>query len=93
MMHTHDPIHLDAFVRMLALPDPGDLPKRAYTVRCEGDPNRRSTRLPGILMGWLQRRHLAVDPEEPIASTTRTFRRRVRPVNPGLRVVRLTATA
>lgn len=92
MMHTHDPVHLEAFARMLARPDPGDLPRRAHVTRCEGDPNRRATRLPGILMGWLQRRHLAVDIEEPFASATRTFKRRVRPVNPGLRVVRLTAT-
>ena len=92
MMHTHDPVRLEAFARMLALSDPSDLPRRGYVIRCEGDPDRRSTRLPGILMGWLQRRHLAVDIEEPFASATRTFKRRARPANPGLRVVRLTAT-
>jgi hypothetical protein len=88
MMHTHDPVHLDAFTRMLACPDPSDLPRRAYVIRCEGDPDRRTTRLPGILMGWLQRRHLAVDIEEPFASATVAFKRRVRPANPGLRMVR-----
>ena len=48
--------------------------------------------LPGILMGWLQRRHLEVDVEEPLAAPQRTWRRRVRLPNPGLRVLRPTGT-
>ena len=93
MMQTFDPTCLEAFARLLARPDPTDLPKRAHVYRCAGDPNRRATRLPGILMGWLQRRHLEVDIEDPIAAaTTRTWKRRGRPANPGLRVLRPTGT-
>src|SRR5580693_6688664 len=65
MMQVFDPVCLDAFVRLLARPDPTDLPRRTHTYRCEGDPDRRATRLPGFLMGWLQRRHLEIDIEEP----------------------------
>lgn len=92
MMQTFDPACLDAFARMLARPDPADLPRRAHVYRCEGDPNRRTTRLPGILMGWLQRRHLEIDVEEPLTSATRTWRRRGRPANRGLRVLSPTGT-
>jgi hypothetical protein len=63
MMHTFDPVRFDAFNRLLARSDATDLPRRAHVYRCEGDPNRRTTRLPGILMGWLQRRHLDIDIE------------------------------
>lgn len=91
-MQTFDPECFDAFDRLLARPDPTDLPRRAHVYRCEGDPNRRTTRLPGILMGWLQRRHLEIDREEPLASATRTLKRHGRPVNPGLRVLRPTGT-
>jgi hypothetical protein len=55
-MMQFDPACFDAFSRLLARPDPGDLPRRALVLRCEGDPNRRATRLPSILMGWLQQR-------------------------------------
>jgi hypothetical protein len=65
MMQVFDPVCLDAFARLLARPDPKDLPRRTHIPRCEGDPDRRATRLPGILMGWLQRRHLEIDMEEP----------------------------
>jgi hypothetical protein len=97
-MQTIDPVCLDAFAKLLARPDPTDLPRRAHVYRCEGDPNRRATRLPGILMAWLQRRHLAIDVEEPLASATRTSARegtwvRQEPrANPGLRVLRPTGT-
>jgi len=97
-MQTIDPVCLDAFAKLLARPDPTDLPRRAHVYRCEGDPNRRATRLPGILMAWLQRRHLAIDVEEPLASATPTSGRRdpwVRQeprANPGLRVLRPTGT-
>jgi len=50
------------------------------------------TRLPGILMGWLQRRHLEIDVDEPLAPATRTLKRRGRPANLGLRVLRPTGT-
>lgn len=92
-MQTHDPASLDAFARLLALPDPKDLPRRAHVYRCTGEPNRRSTRLPTILMGWLQRRHLAVDLEEaPSVATRIVAERQGRRVNPGLRVLRPTGT-
>ncbi len=92
VMHTFNPVGFDAFSRLLAQPDPRDLPRRAHVWRCEGDPDRRATRLPGILMGWLQRRHLAVDVDEPMAPATRTWTRRGRRTNPGLRVLRPTGT-
>jgi hypothetical protein len=92
MMQTFDLVCFDAFERLLARPDPSDLPRRAHVYRCEGDPDRRVTRLPGILMGWLQRRHLAIDSEEPLASATRSLKRHGRPANPGLRVLRPTGT-
>jgi hypothetical protein len=90
MMQAFDPVRFDAFAQLLARPDPTDLPRRAYVTVCEGDPNRRETRLPGILMGWLQRRHIEVDVEEPLAAAKKT--RRGRLVNPGLRVLRRTGT-
>jgi hypothetical protein len=49
-------------------------------------------------MAWLQRRHLAIDVDEPIASATPASMRRdpwiqqERRVNPGLRVLRPTGT-
>ncbi len=92
MMQTYDPECLDAFARLLARPDPADLPRRGHRWRCEGDPNRRATRLPRILMGWMQRRHLDVDVEEPYVSAARTWKRRERPSNPGLRVLSPTGT-
>ena len=92
MMQAFDPVCFDAFAQLLARPDPTDLPRRAHVYVCEGDPNRRVTRLPGILMGWLQRRHLEVDVEEPLAAPQRTKLRRGRLVNPGLRVLRPTGT-
>ncbi len=92
MMQTFDPVSFEAFARLLARPDPMDLPRRTHVFRCEGDPDRRETRLPGILMGWLQRRHLEIDREEPLASATRPLRRHGRPANPGLRVLRPTGT-
>ncbi len=92
MMQTFNPVCFDAFARLLARPDPGDLPRRTHVYRYEGDPNRRETRLPGILMGWLQRRHLEVDIEEPLASAARLLRHRGRLANSGLRVLRPTGT-
>lgn len=92
MMQIIDPVRFDAFVQLLAQPDSADLPRRGYIWRCEGDPDRRTTRLPGILSGWLQRRHLLVDVEEPLASARRTVRQRVRPGYPNLRVLRPTGT-
>jgi hypothetical protein len=71
MMHTFDPVSFNAFARLLAQPDPTDLPRRANVRRCEGDPNLRATRLPGTHMVWLRRCHLETDVEEPPASATR----------------------
>jgi hypothetical protein len=68
MMRTIDLRRMDAFMRLLAQPDPTDLPRRGHVYRCEGDPNRRATRLPGILMAWLQRRILEHDADGLLAS-------------------------
>jgi hypothetical protein len=92
MMQTFNPASFEAFAQLLARPDPKDLPRRAHVLVCEGDPNRRETRLPGILMGWLQRRHIEVDIEEPLAPATRSRQRRGRLVNPGLRLLPRTGT-
>jgi hypothetical protein len=43
-------------------------------------------------MGWLQRRYLEIDVEEPVAAATRTSRRYGRPLNPGLTLLRPTGT-
>jgi hypothetical protein len=91
MMQTYDPASLEAFIRLLARPDPADLPRRVHVFRCAGDPDRRRTRLPGILMGWLQRRHLDVDCEETPAAARRTVRLTGR-ANTGLRLLRPTGT-
>jgi hypothetical protein len=91
MMQTFDPVCLDAFTRLLSRPDPADLPARSHLRRWEGDPDRRTTRLPAILMGWLQRRHLDVDLEEIPGAAKRTARR-LRPANSGLRLLRPTGT-
>ena len=91
-MDAYNPVSYDAFVRLMARPDPRDLPRRAHVNRCEGDPDRRSTRFPGILMGWLQRHYLEKDIEEPLAPPVRALRSPGRPVNPGLRVLRPTGT-
>jgi hypothetical protein len=64
MMKTFDPVSFEAFEQLLARADPTDLPPRTHVCLCDGDPDRRATRLPGILMGWLQRRHLEIDREE-----------------------------
>jgi len=90
MMQVINPRRYDAFVRLMALPDPADLPHRGNILRCEGDPDRRSTRLPHILMGWLQRRHLAIDLDIPMTGVTRSQKRRQRA---DLRVLRPTGTA
>ena len=92
MKPTLDPVCIDAFTRLLARPDPMDLPRRCHVYRYEGDPERRTTRLPGILMGWLQRRHLAVDFEEPLAPARHAAVQMTRRSNPGLRVLRPTGT-
>jgi hypothetical protein len=92
MMQIVNPACLDAFARLLARPDPSDLPRRAHIYRCAGDPDRRVTRLPGILTRWLQQRHLEADVEEPLAAATLTARRRGRSANPRLRLLRPTGT-
>jgi hypothetical protein len=91
-MDVHDSVTYDAFVRLMARPDPKDLPRRAHISRFDGDPDRRATRFPAILMSWLQRHYLEVDVEEPLASPIRALRLVGRPANPGLRVRRSTAT-
>ena len=82
----------DAIARLMARPDPADLPRRAHVCRYEGDPNRRETRLPGIVTAWLQRRHLDLDVEEPLQPAKRTVKSQARPLNPGLRLLQRTGT-
>ena len=87
MMQTFDPARVEALERLLARPDPADLPRRAHVYRCLGDPDRRETRLPGIVTSWLQRRHLDLDRDEPVAAAVRMLKRSGRPLNPRLRVL------
>jgi len=94
MMQEIDPERFNAFVQLLTLPDPADLPRRGHVYRYEGDPNRRSTRLPAILMAWLQRRHMTADEvREAPAWTTPTVQRHARQTNAGLRLLRPTGTS
>src|SRR5260221_10618823 len=91
MMQTFDPERFQAFEQLLAQPLPHDLPCGGQIHRWDGDPDRRTTRLPKILMAWLQRRYLEIDVEEPLTARARTFkpaRRTVRAPNPGLRLLR-----
>jgi len=92
-IHTFDPAAFDAFARLMSRPDPADLPRRAHVYRYDGDPHRRTTRFPGILMGWLQRRHLAIDVEEPLAAATRDSNARGRRKSSDLRLLRPTGTS
>ena len=90
-MEAYDPVSYDAFVRLMARPDPKDLPRRAHVHRFKGDPDRRATRFPAILMGWLQRRYLK-DIEEPLAPPIRALKLLGRPAHQGRRVLRSTGT-
>jgi hypothetical protein len=90
MMQVIDPQRYNAFVRLMSLPDPADLPHRGHILRCEGDPDRRATRLPTILMGWLQRRYLDIDADAPLAAATRGQKRSQRA---DLRLLRPTGTS
>jgi hypothetical protein len=91
MTRTFDPVCFEAFQQLLAQPDADDLPRRVNLCRYEGDPNRRSTRLPVIITAWLQRRYLDLDVPEPMASAKRMPTPCSRPVNRGLRLLRATA--
>ena len=86
-----DPVRFDAFARLLAQPDPKDLPRRAHVLQYEGDPNRRAARLHPILMGWLPRRFLEIDVESR-PPATRTVTPRGRAGHSGLRLLRPTGT-
>ena len=57
----------NAFARLLSRPDPAGLPRRANVSRWPGEADRRGTRLPGILMAWMQRRHLEIDRDDVAA--------------------------
>jgi len=95
MMQTYDPARLHVFEQILARPRPLDLPPGGQAHRFDGDPDRRMTRLPGLLMAWLQHRHLEVDAEEPLtarARTSRRPRRAVRLPNRGLTLLRPSRT-
>jgi hypothetical protein len=74
MIQTFDSASSGAIARLMAQPDPADLPRRAHVCRYEGDPNRRETRLPGIVTAWLQRRHLDLDVEEPLKPAKRAVK-------------------
>jgi hypothetical protein len=77
-----DPACLAAFERLLAQPDPPEMPRRAHARPYGGDPERRTTRLPVILMSWLQRRHLEVDREEvPLHARRAPQRQRAQPAS------------
>ena len=60
----------NAFAQLLSRPDPAGMPRRANVSRWAGEPDRRGTRLPGILMAWMQHRHLALDVDEPVPTLT-----------------------
>ena len=45
-MQPFDQVRYDAFARLLAQPDPSDLPRRVSFARCEGDPNQPVRCLP-----------------------------------------------
>jgi hypothetical protein len=92
MIQGFDSVSFDAIARLMAQPDPADLPRRAHVCRYEGDPDRRETRLPGIVTAWLQRRHLDRDVEEPLEPAMRAAKSRARPVNSGLRLLQRTGT-
>jgi hypothetical protein len=61
----------EAFERLLAQPDPPEMPRRTHIYSYDGESDRRATRLPALLMVWLQRRHLALEIEEPLAPARR----------------------
>jgi hypothetical protein len=95
MMQAYDPARLLAFEQILARPRPSDLPPGGQAHRFDGDPDRRTTRLPAMMMAWLQHRHIEVDAEEPLTARARACRRPRRPVrlpNPGLKLLRPTGT-
>ena len=71
VIQAFDPACLGAFERLLAEPDPPEMPRRTHVYQCEGEPDRRETRLPVILMGWLKRRHLDVDIDEAFTPARR----------------------
>jgi hypothetical protein len=68
VIHGCDPECFEAFERLLAQPDPPEMPRRTHIYSYDGEPNRRATRLPAVLMAWLQRRQIAVEMEEPLAA-------------------------
>lgn len=93
MFQTYDPVRVDAYEKLLASPQPADLPRGGQVHRWDGDPDRRVSRLPAIMMAWLQRRHLDTDVGEPLTTRVRTFRRTsMRRVSPRLHLLRPTGT-
>ena len=71
VIHRFDRVCFEAFERLLAQPDPPEMPRRTHIYSYDGESDRRATRLPALLMVWLQRRHLAVEIEEPLAPARR----------------------
>jgi hypothetical protein len=63
MMQAYDPVCLDAFERLLARPDPRDLPRRAHVFSCDGDPTLilRTQRPAGLTTTSQERARLNAD--------------------------------
>jgi hypothetical protein len=76
MIQQFDPERYEAFERLLTNPDPPDLPRRGHVRLCEGDPDRRATRLLPIQMFWLQQWCLDASGEEPLPAAQRHQRPR-----------------
>jgi len=53
--------------RLLDTPDPPELRGRGSSVTYPGDPHRRHRVLKPLLLRWMVRRHLTVDPQESSA--------------------------
>lgn len=54
-----------AFMKLLDLPDPADLPHRGHVWTQPGDPQRMERRMPALMMRWLQYRLLAQTEDVP----------------------------
>jgi hypothetical protein len=91
MIQTFDPQRLDAYEQLLARP-PSFSPSSSL---CISPPPPPTTRLPALIMAWLQRRHLEIDADEPLTARARTFKRARREAHlphPVLRLLRPTGT-
>jgi len=62
---------LARLTQLLDTPDGVDLRERGHHVTCPGHPQRRHLALKPLLMRWMVRRHLRVDPAESAVQTAR----------------------